>query len=133
LQRSGNCSLRRTRRTTLKSDWLEDLERTTTAQGVLRVVGEFIAVRSDVYWCGVPEPLRRPEISTEPQLQQWHHALVQAISAMPTPGSPMQELAVLSLRAAVRLHQIRLKEDAAPTSDAGGLGAAPAPRERFGR
>ena len=100
---------------------------------MLQVVEEFIAGRSDVYWHGVPEPLRRPEIATEQQLQRWHHELVQAISAMPTPGSPMQELAVLTLRAAVRLHQIRLKEDVAPSPDAGGLGAAPTPRERFGR
>lgn len=97
------------------------------------MVEEFVAARSDVYWCGVPEALRRPAITTEHQLQQWHHALVQAISAMPTPGSPMQELAVFSLRAAVRLHQIRLKEHVAPSPGEGSLGAAPAPRERFRR
>ena len=80
-----------------------------------------------MYWSGVPEALRRPAVTTEQQLQQWHHALVQAISKMASPGSPMQELAVLSLRAAVRLHQIRLKDEPGPSSNDGGLRAAPTP------
>ena len=91
------------------------------------MVEEFIADRSDVYWSGVPEALRHPPINTEQHLQQWHHALVQAISKMASPGSPMQELAVLSLRAAVRLHQIRLRDEPGASSNDGGLKTAPIP------
>lgn len=105
----------------LKHDWLEALDACTTVEEVIDVVEEFIVSRSDVYWSGVPEPLRRPRIGTDAQLEQWHHALVQAISKMPSPGSPMQELAVLSLRAAVRMHQIRLEEARSPPSNDGGL------------
>ena len=93
-------------------------------EDVLQVVEEFIENRSDVYWAGVPEPLRRPSSSSEAHLHDWHHALVQAISKMPSPGSPMQELAVFSLRAAVRVHQIRLKEGKDPSSNDGGVRAA---------
>lgn len=101
------------------------------------MIEDFIESRSDVYWSGVPEGLRRPAIATELQLQQWHHAIVQAISAMPSTGSPMQELAVLSLRAAVRLHQIRLHEDSPSTTTSsggdGGVKASPALRGRYRR
>jgi hypothetical protein len=86
---------------------------------VIHVVEDFVESRSDVYWTGVPEDLRRPAIANDAQLQQWHHALVQAISRMPSPGSPMQELAVFSLRAAVRIHQIRLREDRTRPSNEG--------------
>ena len=91
---------------------------------MIEVVEDFSASRSDVYWSGVPEALRRPRIATDAQLEQWHHALVQAISKMPSPGSPMQELAVLSLRAAVRMHQIRLGKERPQSSNDGGLQAA---------
>ena len=97
-------------------------------QDVIEAVGEFVDSRSDVYWSGVPEALRRPQIATEVELQHWHHALVQAISKMPSPGSPMQELAVFSLRAAVRMHQIRLREARTEPSNDGGAQAAPAVR-----
>jgi hypothetical protein len=103
----------------LNTDWLRALDAATALEEVIQVVEEFVESRSDVYWTGVPEPLRRPAIANEAQLQQWHHALVQAISKMPSPGSPMQELAVFSLRAAVRLHQIRLREDRASPSNEG--------------
>lgn len=107
----------------LKQDSLKALDAATTIEQVIQVVEDFVDSRSDVYWAGVPEALRRPVIANEFQLQQWHHALVQAISKMPSPGSPMQELAVFSLRAAVRIHQIRLREDRSPSND-GGLDAA---------
>jgi hypothetical protein len=94
---------------------------------VIEIVEEFVGSRSDIYWTGVPEGLRRPAIADEARLQQWHHSLVQAISKMPSPGSPMQELAVFSLRAAVRIHQIRLREDRAGPSNEGGFEAAAAP------
>ena len=100
-------------------DWLKALDAATMNEQVIQVVEDFVESRSDVYWTGVPEALRRPEIASEQQLQQWHHALVQAISKMPSPGSPMQELAVFSLRAAVRIHQIRLREDRSSSNDSG--------------
>ena len=100
-------------------DWLKALDAATMNEQVIKVVQDFVESRSDVYWTGVPEALRRPEIASEQQLQQWHHALVQAISKMPSPGSPMQELAVFSLRAAVRIHQIRLREDRSSSNDSG--------------
>jgi hypothetical protein len=108
----------------LKQDWLKALDACDSLEGVLQVVEDFVESRSDVYWSGVPEPLRRPAIATDVQLQQWHHALVQAISRMPSPGSPMQELAVFSLRAAVRIHQIRLKQPRAEPSNDSGFQAA---------
>ena len=115
----------------LKRDWFTELDAANSTDAVLRVVAEFIESRSDVYWSGVPEALRRPTIATSIQLQQWHHALIQAISKMPTPGSPMQELAVLSLRAAVRLHQIRLDKDRPGAEGNGGVHAAARGRERL--
>jgi hypothetical protein len=93
---------------------------------VIELVEEFVESRSDIYWTGVPEGLRRPAIADEAQLQQWHHSLVQAISKMPSPGSPMQELAVFSLRSAVRIHQIRLREDRSRPSNEVGFDAAAA-------
>jgi hypothetical protein len=101
----------------LKKDWLKALDAATTVEQVIELVDDFVESRSDVYWAGVPEALRRPAITTEAQVEQWHHALVQAISKMPSPGSPMQELAVFSLRAAVRFHQIRLREERSPSND----------------
>ena len=91
---------------------------------------EFIESRSDVYWSGVPGELRRPTIASDVQLQQWHHALIQAISRMSTPGSPMQELAVLSLRAAVRVHQIRLDKARPESEGNGGVKTSARGRER---
>jgi len=115
------------RRETLKRDWLRELDAASTHEAVLQVVEEFVASRSDIYWSGVPAELRHPAIASEQELQQWHHALVQAISNMPSPGSPMQELAVFSLRAAVRVHQIRLREEPRESSNDGVSGAG-APR-----
>ena len=115
----------RTGTTTLNTDWLKGLDAATTIEQAIQVVEDFVESRSDVYWAGVPEALRRPRIANEAQLQQWHHALVQAISMMPSPGSPMQELAVFSLRAAVRIHQIHLREERAKPSNEGGFDASP--------
>ena len=115
----------------LKTEWLRELDGAGSSERVLHVVEEFIESRSDVYWSGVPADLRRPRIASDIDLQKWHHALVQAISRMPSPGSPMQELAVFSLRAAVRLHQIRLKERSGSDDD-GGMKAAP-PKTRLVR
>lgn len=99
-------------------DWAKALDAARTVEEVLESVEEFLASRSEIYWTGVPPSLRTPTITKEDQLQRWHHALVQAISNMPSPGTPMQELAVFSLRAAVRIHQIRLREDPeAPSND----------------
>ena len=114
----------------MKKDWLAALDAATTTEEVLHVVEDFAGSRSDVYWTGVPAELRRPAIADEAQLQQWHHALVQAISKMPSPGSPMQELAVFSLRAAVRIHQIRLRET---PSNEGGFDAAGTPTHTLRR
>jgi hypothetical protein len=36
---------------------------------------------------------------------------------MPSPGTPMQELCVISLRASVRVHQIRLREEPGGSSN----------------
>ncbi len=97
---------------------MKALDSALTVDAVLEVVEEFVASRSDVYWSGVPAELRNPELGSKEGLQQWHHALVQAISRMASPGTPMQELAVFSLRSAVRVHQIELRSDpSAPSND----------------
>ena len=101
------------------------LDAAGSVEAVLQTVEEFVESRSDVYWSGVPADLRRPLIDSEAGLQKWHHALVQAISRMSSPGSPMQELAVFSLRAAVRLHQLRLRHQELASDDDGGLQGAP--------
>ena len=106
-------------------DWARALDAASTVEEVLEAVEDFLASRSDVYWTGVPPPLRQPSIAGEEDLQRWHHALVQAISDMPSPGTPMQELAVFSLRAAVRIHQIRLREDPETPSNDRQFSAAP--------
>ena len=93
-----------------KRNWLKELDAATTQAEVMEVVDAFIAERSDVYWSGVPEALRTPSIASEAELDRWHHELVKAISSMPSPGTPMQELCVFSLRASVRVHQIRLAQ-----------------------
>ena len=101
------------------------LDSARTVEAVLEVVDEFVASRSDIYWSGVPEELRNPKLGSTEGLQQWHHALVQAISAMASPGTPMQELAVFSLRAAVRIHQINLRPDPRASSNDREFSAAP--------
>ena len=92
----------------------------------LRVAGTSLVAS---YFADVVDPrlLLAGGVEGEAQVERWHHALVQAISRMPSPGSPMQELAVFSLRAAVRFHQIRLREDRSPSND-GGLEARAAAR-----
>jgi hypothetical protein len=107
------------------------LDAAGSVEAVLQAVEEFIESRSDVYWSGVPAELRRPAIDSEAGLQKWHHALVQAISRMSSPGSPMQELAVLSLRAAVRLHQLRLRDQERASEDDGGRQGAPLQGKRW--
>jgi len=66
---------------------------------------------------GVPEGMRHPLLRTEADLQRWHHGLIRAIKDMPSPGTPMQELCVISLRASVRVHQIRLREEPGGSSN----------------
>jgi hypothetical protein len=104
---------------------MKALDATHTVEAVLEVVDDFVASRSDVYWSGVPALLRSPKLGSEEALQQWHHALVQAISGMASPGTPMQELAVFSLRAAVRIHQIKLRSEPRPSSNDKEFSAAP--------
>ena len=107
------------------------LDAAGSIEAVLQTVEEFVESRSDVYWSGVPAELRRPVIDSAASLQRWHHALVQAIAHMSSPGSPMQELAVVSLRAAVRLHQLRLREQERASDDDGGLQGAALPGKRW--
>jgi hypothetical protein len=115
----------RRRENDLIKDWMKALDSAHTVDAVLEVVGEFVATRSDVYWSGVPAELRNPELGSEERLQQWHHALVQAISRMVSPGTPMQELAVFSLRSAVRIHQINLRADPRASSNDREFSTAP--------
>ena len=97
---------------------MKALDAARSVDEVLEVIEDFLTARSDVYWTGVPGALRNPDLASAERLQQWHHALVQAISQMGSPGTPMQELAVFSLRAAVRIHQLDLKEEPhAPSND----------------
>jgi hypothetical protein len=91
--------------------WLKAIDEASGIDEVLAVLDEFTDTRSDVYWMGVPDGMRHPLLRTEADLQRWHHGLVQAIKDMPSPGTPMQELCVISLRASVRMHQIRLREE----------------------
>lgn len=95
-------------------NWMKALDEARTVAEVLEIVEEFLARRSDVYWAGVPQPLREPSIASVEDLQAWHHNLVRTISDMASPGTPMQELCVFSLRATVRVHQIGLKEEGPP-------------------
>jgi hypothetical protein len=111
-------------------NWLKALDAASSPDEVLAIVEDFVSRRSDVYWTGVPEALRRPSIASEDDLGRWHHGLVRAISDMPSPGTPMQELCVFSLRASVRLHQIRLRESRRDPSSGGEFSAAPARRAR---
>src|SRR5439155_528000 len=91
-------------------NWLNAIDEAGSVEDVLAVLEEFMETRSEIYWMGVPEGMRHPLLRTAADLQQWHHSLVQAIKEMPSPGTPMQELCVVSLRASVRVHQIRLRE-----------------------
>ena len=104
---------------------MKALDSAHTVEAVLEVVDEFVASRSDVYWSGVPAELRNPRLGSEAALQQWHHSLVQAIYRMASPGTPMQELAVFSLRSAVRIHQINLKSEPRSSSNDREFSAAP--------
>ena len=107
------------------------LDGAATPEEVLSIVDDFLSSRSDVYWTGVPEALRMPPIDSEHALGRWHHELVRAISDMPSPGTPMQELCVFSLRAAVRLHQIRLRQSpGGSSSNERSFSAATARRSR---
>jgi hypothetical protein len=124
---TGPCRIRGGK---LKNDWFRAVDAASSIEEVLQAVEEFVESRSDIYWSGVPADLRRPQIDSPASLQKWHHALVQAIARMSSPGSPMQELAVFSLRAAVRLHQLRLKEQPQAPDDDGGWQAAPMPGTR---
>jgi len=104
---------------------MKALDSAPTVEAVLEVVEEFVASRSDVYWSGVPAELRNPRLGSAEALQQWHHGLVQAISRMVSPGTPMQELAVFSLRSAVRIHQINLRSDPGASSNDRDFSTAP--------
>jgi hypothetical protein len=107
---------------------MKALDSAHTVDAVLEVVEQFVASRSDVYWSGVPAELRNPDLGSDAGLQQWHHALVQAISRMASPGTPMQELAVFSLRSAVRIHQINLRSE--PNASSNDREFSTAPRRR---
>jgi len=107
---------------------MKGLDEAHTVDEVLDAVNEFIAARSDVYWMGVPEDLRAPAIASADDLNRWHHGLIQAIARIVSPGTPMQELCIFSLRASVRVHQILLKEDTRPSSNDREFSARAGPR-----
>lgn len=111
-------------------NWMKALDDAHRVDEVLVVVGDFIDTRSDVYWAGIPVDLRRDSIASEDELQRWHHGLVRAIKDMPSPGTPMQELCVFSLRAAVRVHQIRLKKEPGDSSNERDFSAAAGRRSK---
>src|SRR4051812_19862574 len=71
-------------------NWLQAIDEAAGVDEVLAVVEEFVDTRSEIYWMGVPEGMRQPRLSTDADLQRWHHGLVQAIKEMPSPGTPMQ-------------------------------------------
>lgn len=108
-------------------DWTAVLRRAKEVAEVLEVMDEFLSSRSDVYWQGVPESLRRPVIVSALDLERWHHAVVKALSTDSSPGKPLTELAKISLHAVARIHQIRLKivrpKNEGPDED--GYSAAP--------
>ena len=90
-------------------DWTAVLRRAKTVAEVIEVMDEFLSARTDVYWQGVPESLRRPVLVSALDLERWHHALVKLLSETATPGKPLQELARISLHAVARVQQIRLR------------------------
>ena len=92
-------------------DWTGVIRRANTVAEVVDVVDEFTSSLSDDWWKALPEPLRRPVIVAEVDLERWHHALVKHLADTPTPGKPLQELARVSLHAVARVHQIRLRLD----------------------
>jgi hypothetical protein len=108
------------------TNWLKALDAASAPREILAIVEDFIASRSDVYWAGVPEALRQPAIDSEEALGRWHHDLVRAITEIASPGTPMQELCVFSLRASVRLHQVHLRQSTGRPSNEGEIKAAPA-------
>jgi hypothetical protein len=97
--------------------WLKAIDDARDVEGVLAVVDDFIESRSEVYWLGVPEGMRHPLLRTDEDLQRWHHELIREIKDMASPGTPMQELCIFSLRASVRVHQIRLREEPGGSSN----------------
>ena len=90
-------------------DWAAVLRRANTVAEVIEVMDEFLSSRTDVYWQGIPESLRRPVVSSALDLERWHHALVKVLSETASPGKPLQELARVSLHGVARVQQIRLK------------------------
>lgn len=99
-----------------------------SAGEVLEVVEDFLAGRSESYWEEIPEALREPALVTEEDLARWHHALVRAIADMESPAPPMKELCALSLRATVRVHQIRLQHTRGGSNETEFSARSPRPR-----
>ena len=89
-------------------DWTAVLKRANNVAEVLDVVDEFTSSLPGSVWDTVPQPLRRPVIVAEADLERWHHAIVKHLAETPAPGKPLQELARVSLHAVARVHQIRL-------------------------
>lgn len=114
-------------------EWSKALDEARTAVELIEVVEEFLATRPKSYWEGVPEKLRPPVIANDAELERWHQALIKAIGEITSPGTRVQELCVLSLRATVRIHQIRLKRASGGSTNDGEFSAAPRAKDRSGK
>ena len=92
-------------------DWIAVIKSARTVAEVLDVIDEFTSSLSEAWWNTLPEPLRRPVIVAEADLERWHHALVKHLTETSSPSKPLQELARVSLHAVARVHQIRMRLD----------------------
>ena len=106
--------------------WEQDLQSADSSDEVLEVVNDFVARQGERYWTRIPAASRPAMVSRAEDVQAWHHRLVQELRRHKPATIELQELCVLFLRAAVRLHQIELQEldrHGAPNDD---LKCAPA-------
>ena len=95
-------------------NWLQRLEKAKSIREVLDIVNDYLAEQPEGPWAFLPE--RPAEVADEDQLHRWQHQLVHEITKLKNPSANIQEACVLFLKASVRAHQIRLREDPGSSS-----------------
>lgn len=107
-------------------NWLRALEEARTVEAVLDVANDYLAQQAPAFWSAIPERAQPETIADEEDLHRWHQRLVDELTATRSAHVHLQDLCVFFVRASVRAHQIRLREErGGPSNDREFSAAAP--------
>jgi hypothetical protein len=93
-------------------NWLKEVADTSTLDGLLAVVNDYILGHPEEHWSWIPRASRPPLIASLEELQHWHRKICDDLAAARAPNIRMQDLCVFFVRAAARAIELQATQPA---------------------